>query len=110
MGFFKCSLKPSSSQNYPVQISGSYNTFLNSLYVSCDNFNNINIVNNNTNCEYVVITPKTRRYYYHGYFQPFYYNLTSSPVNIMVCGGMAEDKSLLYPTSWVPYNTSRSAD
>lgn len=107
---FTRSLKPQSSQNDPIQVSGSYDSFLNSLYVECDNFNNIDIKNNNNECEYVIISDKIRRYYYHGYFQPQYFNLTTGSVNIKVCGGMAEDISLSYPTSWIPYNSTRSAD
>lgn len=108
---FTCSLNPSSKQSNPIQLAGSYATFLNSIYIQCYNFSDIEIkLTEGIDCPYITIKSNLRRYYYHGYFQPSYFNLTSNPIDIIVCGGMAEDISLEYPTSWIQYGKTRTAD
>lgn len=108
---FTCSLKPYSEQSDPIQLGGSASNLLNIIYVQCDNFSDIEIkLTEGIDCLYITIKSNLRRYYYHGYFQPSYFNLTSNPIDVIVCGDVAEDISLEYPTSWVQYGQTRTAD
>ena len=110
---FKCTLKASVEQSNPIQYSGSYGQYVNSVYVWCEDFTKLRVAPRASADEfpYIQIDPHNRRYYTHGYFQPYYVNTSSSPLDIRVCGPMAEvPNSTGTPTSWVPYQQTRASD
>lgn len=102
---FTCNLQPKGVNDDPIQVAGTDSSILNSIFVQAD-FTQVTVTNN-YGISYIEYGENLRRYYYHGYFQPLYWNQTSNPVSVTVFDPQSEAPTTSgAPSSFIPQTLS----